>query len=452
MHRRATLTAMLTLSALAGAAGAGRAAEPDERPAARLRPESLLSAPEMPRAPVSSPGRARAERDDEPAEDLPPRPARLRFKSESAAPVSGDRLRQVEAREPAKPDAPPSLDGLFEYLSDTRPRRARIDDDADGDTPRTSRLGRDRDGSTGRVRGIDGDAPRSSGGSSGGFGLIGRSPDGLFCGEREFEQFAAPVSAPFTFEDPRSTTGLRLNGLYQTVPSGQPDFRGGDIWYFGGQARLAFTDRLSLVVSKLGVISVNPGSGSFYGKKTGLSEFWLAPKWTFYRDPEGGTIAATGVTFQVPLGSAGAFQDTGSLSVTPYLSAGQALVKTRLGGLNALANAGYSISTNHDRSDYFYASGQLSFDVQNKHKFFPLFELNYAQVTTNGRERAIGVEGRDLINFGGQSRGSGLLTGAVGARWRFLKDFDLGGAYEFPVAGSRGLFKNRFLLDVTYHY
>ena len=392
MHRRATLTAMLTLAALAGAAGAGRAAEPDERPAARLRPESLLSAPEMPRAPAAKPARAaptRAERDDEPAEDLPPRPARLRFKSESAGAVSGERLRQVEAREPAKPDAPPSLDGLFEYLSDTRPRRVRPDDDdADGgDTPRTSRLGRDRDGSTGRVRGIEGEAPRgggSSGGSGGRFGLIGRSPDGLFCGEREFEQFAAPVSAPFTFEDPRSTTGLRLNGLYQTVPSGQPDFRGGDIWYFGGQARLAFTDRLSLVVSKLGVISVNPGAGSVYGKKTGLSELWLTPKWTFYRDPEGGTVAATGVTFQVPIGSAGAFQDTGSLSITPFLSAGQALVKTRLGGLNALANAGYSISTNHDRSDYFYASGQLSFDVQNKHKFFPLFELNYAQVTTNG--------------------------------------------------------------------
>ena len=94
-------------------------------------------------------------------------------------------------------------------------------------------------------------------------GLFGNS-DEWFKSDHVFDGFISPVTNPFLFEDPRSLTEVRPIFMYQQIPGGQPDLSGGNIWFFGTQARVAFTDRLSFVFHKLGGISVNPGSGSTF--------------------------------------------------------------------------------------------------------------------------------------------------------------------------------------------
>jgi hypothetical protein len=281
--------------------------------------------------------------------------------------------------------------------------------------------------------------------------IFGERNGGWFRSDHMFDGFSSPVTNPFLFEDPRSLTEFRPIYIYQKIPGDQPDFRGGNVSFFGAQGRVAITDRWSVVFHKIGGIRVNPGNGAL-GDNTGFAELWLGPKYTFYRGEETGAVAAAGLQFQLPIGSKSVFQDTGTLSLVPYLSYGQNFLRDfRLGSFNVLASTGYSFSTNRERSDYYYLSGHLDFDVGNFHRFYPLAELNWVLNTSNGRSLPIGSEGRDLINFGGQAK-HGLLTAAFGARGKITERAQLGGAFEFPLAGPKDLFRYRFTVDFILRY
>jgi hypothetical protein len=274
-----------------------------------------------------------------------------------------------------------------------------------------------------------------------------------FRSDHAFDGFISPVTNPFLFEDPRSLTEVRPIFIYQQVPAGQPDFHGGNASFFGVQGRLAITDRLSFVVNKFGGVWLNPRSNFPIDNQAGFAEIWFGPKYTFIRNETTGTLMAGGLQFQVPVGSKTAFQDTGSLSLVPYVSAAQNLFRDfAYGSFNLMGSTGYSASTTRARTDYWYLSGHLDWDVMNWHRFYPLFEMNYFVNTTNGRTYPIGSEGRDLINFGGQAQGKGLLTGAFGARYKITEAAQLGGAFEIPFAGPRDLFDYRFTIDFILRY
>lgn len=277
--------------------------------------------------------------------------------------------------------------------------------------------------------------------------------DTWFKSDHVFDGFISPVTNPFLFEDPRSLTEVRPIFMYQQIPGSQPDFKGGNIWFFGTQARLAFTDRLSLVFHKLGGISVNPGSGSVFDGGTGFAELWLGPKYTIIRNEETGTLLAGGLQFQIPTGNDSTFQNTGSLSLAPYLSYGQNFGRDfRYGSFNALATTGWSFAMNNQRSSYYYLSGHLDLDWMNNHRFYPLVEMNWLIYSSNGTSQPMGSEGRDLINFGAEARGSGMLTWAIGARYKISESAQLGGAFEIPIAGPRDIYSYRFTLDFILRY
>jgi hypothetical protein len=284
-------------------------------------------------------------------------------------------------------------------------------------------------------------------------GIFGARNGEWFRSDHLFDGFISPVTNPFLFEDPRSLTELRPIFIYQGVPSSQQDFKGGHLSFFGTQARVAFTDRWSLVVNKFGGVAVSPSSNSIYDSKTGFAEIWLGPKFTFYRGEETGSVAAGGLQFQLPVGTGGAYQDTGTLSLVPYLSYGQNFLRDfRLGSFNFLASTGYAFSTNNQRSDYYYLSAHLDFDAGNMHRFYPLFEMNWILNTSNGHSNPIGAEGRDLVNFGGQANGSGLLTGAFGGRVKISEAAQIGAAFEFPFVGRKDFFRYRFTIDFILRY
>jgi len=282
---------------------------------------------------------------------------------------------------------------------------------------------------------------------------LGNTQD-LFKSDHVFDNFISPVTNPFLLEDPRSLTEFRPLFIFQKVPRSQPDFRGGDIWFFGGQARVALTDRISLVIHKLGGLSINTGSASIYDGSTGFSELWLGPKYTLIRNEQSGSVLATGLQFQIPIGTRSVYQDTGSLSLVPYLSYAQNLdFGWRVGSLNALVGTGYSFSVTAERSDYYYLSAQVDLDTFNNHRFYPLMGLNWQVVTANGKERPFfGAEGRDLFNLGGLARGRGLMTWAVGARYKINEAAQLGAAFELPIAGPRDFFSYRFTVDFILRY
>ena len=283
-------------------------------------------------------------------------------------------------------------------------------------------------------------------------GIVNRCKE-WFRSDHTFDRFISPVSSPFLFEDPRSLTELRPVFIYEHFPSRQPDFHGGSATYFGVQGRLAITERWSFVLNKLGGIAISPSGNSEYSSHVGFAELWFGPKYTFLRDEQEGRVMAAGLTFQVPVGNASVFQHTGSLSLVPYVSYAQSFLRDLpTGGLNGMLNGGYSYSTNHARSDYLYLNAHIDLDVLNRSRFYPLAELNYSIVTSNGNSLAIGSEGRDLFNFGGQAKGKGLLTGALGMRYKITESAQVGGVFELPFAGPRDLFGYRFMLDFILKY
>jgi hypothetical protein len=283
-------------------------------------------------------------------------------------------------------------------------------------------------------------------------GVFGDRNGEWFRSDHMFDGFISPLSNPFLAEDPRSLTELRPIFMIQKIPTAQPDFRGGNITFFGTQARVAITDRWSVVFNKIGGISVNPGNASAFRDETGFAEIWLGPKYTFYRGEENGALVAGGLQFQLPAGSRATFQNTGSLSLVPYVSYGQNFLRDfRLGSFNSIISTGYSFSTNDRRSDYYWLSAHLDFDVGNLHRFYPLAELNWFLYTSGGKATPIGIEGRDLINFGGQSK-SALLTGTLGGRVKITESAQIGAGFEIPLAGRKDLFRYRFTVDFILRY
>ena len=337
----------------------------------------------------------------------------------------------------------PAADDAFEYLSNGKLKRG-----AEGRLTRNPR----RDDDDLKLRRSDQFGDKIDDILGGGRGGVFDRGRGLFKSDCEFDNFISPVTNPFLFEDPRSLTELRPIAIYQKIPGGAGLFQGGSAWFVGLQGRLAITERFSVVINKLGASGFNPGSGSTLTDGFGLSEIHLGPKYIFYRDADTKTLLTVGGTFQIPVGSSKVFQDTGKLSIVPYISGGRRLFDTKFGTLNGLASGGYSFSIDRRRSDYFYASGHLDFDVGNKGKFFPLVEMNWLRYTTDGTTRNLGVEGRDLANFGSPRKGTGLLTVAAGARYKPSDRWEFGGAVELPLTGSRDAFQYRITLDLIWRY
>ncbi|HMF19449.1 MAG TPA: transporter [Gemmataceae bacterium] len=259
---------------------------------------------------------------------------------------------------------------------------------------------------------------------------------GIFQSDHKFDNFISPLTNPFLFEDPRALTEVRPIFMWQQTPSNNPVFHGGDNIFVGAQFRLAITDWLSVVVNKMGGtwMEVHDPVNPAFNSHVGFSELWLGPKITFLRDDSCGTLMAAGVTFQIPTGPASVFQDTGSLSIDPYFSFGQNFLRSfTYGSFNFLNTTGYAFRTDDQRSEYFHTSFHLDFDVGNFHRIYPLVELNWFHYTRNGHPQTLGFEGADLFNFGSNNAGRDDLNIAVGARYKFTENIQMGAGIQWGL-------------------
>jgi len=276
----------------------------------------------------------------------------------------------------------------------------------------------------------------------------------LFQSDHCFDNFISPVTNPFLFEDPRSLTEVRPIFMFQATPNGNYLFRDGDAEFLGVQARLAVTERLSFVINKFGGTWQDPQDGlGILDKGGGWSELWLGPKYTIIRNDNSGTLLAGGLTFQIPEGSNRVEQNTGTLSLTPYVSFAQNFGRNSYGSFNFMNTTGYAFSVDDKRTDYFYSSFHLDFDLANAHKIYPLIELNWFQYTRSGNTTDLGFEGRDLFNFGSEGvSGIGTLTIAPGVRYKFTENMQAGIAFEFPLVSAKDLVEFRMTIDFILRY
>jgi hypothetical protein len=277
----------------------------------------------------------------------------------------------------------------------------------------------------------------------------------LFQSDHAFDQFISPVTNPFEFEDPRALTEVRPLFFYQTIPHKNYLLHGGSAEIFGAQARVALTERWSFVMNKLGGVALQPhssGNGQF-GDDVGLSELDLGPKYTFLRGDRTGTLGAAGLTFQIPIGSRVVFQDTGKLSLMPYVTMGQSFGHSQYGSFNALGNFGYSFATDNKRSEYFSTNLHLDYDLYNLHRIYPLVEMTWRYYTRAGTDRNLGFEGGDLINFGSTAvSGRNNLDLSVGARFKISEAWQLGTAFSWPLVGTRDINDFRWTIDMIFRY
>ncbi len=310
--------------------------------------------------------------------------------------------------------------------------------------------------------------PVSGGGPGGGVGFWGQCQEffnncgqamcannrNLFQSDHCFDNFISPVTNPFLFQDPRSLTEIRPIFMYQSTPSTNPIFQGGDVEFLGMQARVALTDRLSFILSELGAVWLEPHNHvDGFAPHVGFAEIHLGPQYTFIRSEDTGTLLAGGLQFAIPAGPGKVFQDTGNMSLIPYFSFGQNFWRTSYGSFNFLSTIGFSAGFDLRRSDYLFNSYHLDYDLFNAHKIYPLIELNWFHYTEAGNYRPIMFEGQDLVNFGAHGvSGSDNLSLALGARYKFCEWAQTGIAAEFPINSPHPFMDFRLTIDFILRY
>ncbi|MFO0877553.1 MAG: hypothetical protein U0840_09275 [Gemmataceae bacterium] len=270
-----------------------------------------------------------------------------------------------------------------------------------------------------------------------------------------FPGLMSPISMPFYFEDPRALTEVRPIFMYQSIPGDNPYTRGGSAMWFGTQLRLAVSDRLSFVMNELGFLSINPEQATPpFSNSTGFTELKLGPKYTFLRNTDSGTVAAAGMTFEIPCGNGSVFQNTGALSIDPYASIGQTFgIGSGWGSINLLGTTGYSFSVNDKRAEFLYLNFHMDYNIANTNTIFPLFELNWMHYTNTPTSRNLGFEGAYMINFGSSTRaGNDWLSLVGGLRGRISEHVFAGFAAEFPVMPETGFADYRLIFDVIFRF
>jgi len=295
-------------------------------------------------------------------------------------------------------------------------------------------------------------------------GIFQPGPDrGVFQSDQEFKNFSSPVTNPFYLEDPRALTEVRPIFIWQRTPSSNQGWAGGNNFFVGAQARVALTPSFSVVISKLGWIFTDPDPANTatppLTSENGFAELHVGPKFTIIRNEDSKTLLAAGVNFEIPVGSSRVFQDTGSLSVVPYISYGQTFFDSfTYGGFNFINTTGYTFRTDDIRSEFLFSSFHLDWNIGNLNRFYPLVEINWFHYVSNGNatQPFNGFEGADMFNFGNQGiSGNDELIVSIGGRWkpRGQESFQIGLAGGYNVLDQdRSL--NNFILtaDMIFRY
>ena len=277
------------------------------------------------------------------------------------------------------------------------------------------------------------------------FGGSARAP--FESDDAAFPGFVGPISNPVYSKDPRSLTEVRLLFVNDWIPNQNPAFNGGNFQVYGMQARVALTERLSLIADKDGYAVINPDGAD-------ESDGWLniagGLKYLLIRDVENQFLFSVGSMYEFQSGEAEVFQGQGSGLISLFGTAGKQFGEST----HFLATAGQILPTDRRfNSSYFYMDLHLDYELWGW--LYPLVELNWFHYTSGGNWGIPSVvgEGDGLINIGTSGvTGNDLVTTAVGAKVRLNEHAELGVAWEAPISNRKDLIQHRLLCELILRY
>lgn len=268
----------------------------------------------------------------------------------------------------------------------------------------------------------------------------------LFESDHAFPNFIGPISSPVLSKDPRSLTEARMLHVSNWFPKGHPVFAGGDAQIYGLQARVALTERLTLIADKDGIARLHPQGGP---QSSGFLNVAAGLKYTLLRDVEHQRLGAVGFQYEIPSGEAEVFQNHGSGVWTVF-----GIYAQEFGCWHLLINEAFQFGQNaRDNSSFFFT--QIHIDRQLFGWLYPLAEFNWYKYVSGGNRGiplAVG-EGDGLLNLGTSGmEGKDLATLAIGAKAKVGRHLDIGAAWETPLSDRKDLIRQRLLVECILRY
>ncbi len=253
----------------------------------------------------------------------------------------------------------------------------------------------------------------------------------------------SPVTNPIYFEDAVIRSEIRPIYMHHRIDD---DFitKGGDVNVWAIQARWAVTDRLAIIATKDGYISLNPGAGD---SQDGWADVALGLKYAVIDDRANEFILTPGFTFEIPLGDDEVFQGNGDGQFDVFVSA-----QKGFGNFHLQGNLGFLLPIDGDAESLSFHYSLMA-DYYVSQWFIPFVTLNGFTVVDEGNALPLNSEGFDLINFGSSNAGGvNQMALGTGFRTRLTQNIDFGFAYETAVGSPEGLYDDRFTFDVSFRF
>ena len=265
-------------------------------------------------------------------------------------------------------------------------------------------------------------------------------------GEQGHTRYVPPLSNPLLNETPFITTEMRPIFLRNNIPSNFLT-RGGNIDLYALELRLAITKRLGLIASKDGYARID--FDDVLDDENGFANASIGFKYALVSEPETESVVSAGIEYEMPIGDL----ETSGIDLSGN---GQGFLDffvtgtTTIGKTSVQGSAGINRALDSDaNSSMLHASAHIDYELFPG--FFPLIEANHFHFYRKGDNLPVDFEGIDLVNFGATDPGK-LFTMAVGARYRFNRNFQIGAGYEEPISTREDIMDWRFYLDAVISY
>jgi len=241
-----------------------------------------------------------------------------------------------------------------------------------------------------------------------------------------------PISDPYWSEDSFIGTDLRPVFAWHHFP-GEP-LGSGYATVFAAQLRIKLTKSLQFVAYKDGYMDIHTKGY----KDRGWNDLAAGLKWAFLQNDELKLHAAVGVGYEFASGDDNILQDDDGLRF--WASVNKTFGKLHLG---VTANYFWATDNGDDwASDSNIFSWHFHADYQVCNWFSPVVEVNGYHVMDEG-DVVTPFSATDALNVGGNKNES-VITVAVGAEVRPLKNVALRAAYEVPLSSDVDIWGQRW--------
>jgi hypothetical protein len=265
---------------------------------------------------------------------------------------------------------------------------------------------------------------------------------GFLTGLRGFERFHEPVGQPLYFESPFNDTGVRALWLKHYF-SRNSVLQGGNVTVYALQARVALSERLSLIATKDGYSEIETG---LLGEDEGWNDLAAGFKYVAVVDREADLVVTPGIRLMTEQGHRLYGVINGSTAeVSPFVSFAKGF-----GDVHAIGNVTLRVPTDGDEGNtVLHWDLHLDVDVNSGAQavFAPVFELHGLHYLSDG-DLALPIGGGDYTNLGSQPDTSFVGWASLGARFEILTKYELGLVYEVALTDpGDDIWKDRVTLD-----